>query len=185
MPQQLLIDGYNLMHAALPLLGLPPALTLEQKRTSFLAALAGELNTQTRQRTTIIFDAQQTGQTYATRQQHQAMTILFPDAETDADSVIEDMIARSHGPKSLLVISSDHRIQKAARRRGASFLDSRQFALAIFEDAVPHPSMSPSPTTGHSSPSKPIPSHSQDLPPDLQSALDEALSQFLPPKLEQ
>jgi predicted RNA-binding protein with PIN domain len=179
MPQHLLIDGYNLMHAALPLLGARLGLSLEQKRILFLTALANELNGSARQRTTIIFDAQQTGQFYGTRQQFQSMTILFPNAETDADSVIEELVITSHGPKSLLIVSSDHRIQKAARRRGANFVESHQFAASIFEDAAPV-TMSPTTTKPAEKRTSKIPQlKNNEFQDNLQSDLDQALSSLI------
>ncbi len=181
MPQQLLIDGYNLMHAALPLLGVGSSMSLEQKRNAFLSSLAGELSSETRRRTTIVFDAQQTGQFYGTRQQFQSMTILFTDAETEADTVIENAVLTSHGPKSLLIVSSDHRIQKTARRRGSQFVERRHFALAIFED-LPAPSNLPTTNSSSLTSPKSIPKLSEGLTADLENSLDQALSEFLDKK---
>jgi hypothetical protein len=38
--------------------------------------------------------------------------------------MIEDLLEQCAAPRSLTVVSSDHRVQRAARHRGASFIDS-------------------------------------------------------------
>ena len=52
----------------------------------------------------------------------------------DADSMIEALIQQNATPQMLLVVSSDHRIQTAARRRKAHFIDSD-----VWIDQLEHP----------------------------------------------
>jgi hypothetical protein len=52
------------------------------------------------------------------------MTVHYASNYDDADELIEELIAQNNVPRSLLVVSSDHRIQRAARRRRAQFVDS-------------------------------------------------------------
>ena len=52
------------------------------------------------------------------------MTIHFSSEYDNADELIEELIEAHSVPKSLLVVSSDHRLQRAARRRKAPFVDS-------------------------------------------------------------
>jgi hypothetical protein len=53
--------------------------------------------------------------------------VHFARRHSDADEMIEDLLEQCAAPKSLLVVSSDHRVQRAARHRGASFIDSEQW----------------------------------------------------------
>ena len=41
--------------------------------------------------------------------------------------MLEELIETHAAPRSLVVVSSDHRVQRAARRRGAAFRDSDQW----------------------------------------------------------
>ena len=52
------------------------------------------------------------------------MTIRFAPRDSDADTLIEELIRADTSPKRLTVVSSDHRIQNAARRRRAQPIDS-------------------------------------------------------------
>jgi predicted RNA-binding protein with PIN domain len=53
--------------------------------------------------------------------------LIYSGPNTDADTVIERLIEADTGPRDLLVVSNDHRIQRAARRRRAHVLGSEQF----------------------------------------------------------
>jgi hypothetical protein len=60
------------------------------------------------------------------------MTVRYASDYEDADELLEELIAAHHVPRSLVVVSSDHRVQRAARRRRAAFFDSDQwFAEAL------------------------------------------------------
>ena len=50
--------------------------------------------------------------------------VLFANDFPDADSMIEQMIAQAHAPRQLTVVSSDHRIRLAAKRRRCQSVDS-------------------------------------------------------------
>ena len=71
------------------------------------------------------------------------MEIRFAVDHDEADDLIEEIIARHPAPKRLMVISSDHRIQKAASRRDAKFRDSDSWYADLVDKgpslAVPWP----------------------------------------------
>jgi hypothetical protein len=93
--------------------------------------------------------------------------------------MIEDLLENYRAPKSLLVVSSDHRVQRAARHRGARFIDSEEWYAErvanlrrqpAADDAVAKPSEKPTPdevghwlkefggaATGRESPKSPFP----------------------------
>jgi hypothetical protein len=57
--------------------------------------------------------------------------------------LLEELIAAEADPRNLLVVSSDHRVQRAARQRGAGYVDSEmwhaQLAAASRSQADPSP----------------------------------------------
>ena len=52
----------------------------------------------------------------------------------EADDILERLIADSTAPARLLVVSSDRRVRRAAKKRGAKDLDSEQFLRLLLED---------------------------------------------------
>ena len=53
--------------------------------------------------------------------------VIYAGPKTDADSVIERLIEDSAATKDLIVVSNDHRIQRAARRHRAVSIGSESF----------------------------------------------------------
>jgi hypothetical protein len=51
--------------------------------------------------------------------------VLFAVDYDDADALLEELIARHSAPRKLTVVSSDRRLQRAARRRKARVMDSQ------------------------------------------------------------
>ncbi|MDZ7620505.1 MAG: NYN domain-containing protein, partial [Patescibacteria group bacterium] len=124
MPPFLLIDGYNLLHATgLVARGFGPG-TLERARLALLNFLAASLDTEQRPRTTIVFDAGTRGPGLPREMVHGGLTVLFAAGYSDADTLIEELIRRHSAPRRLIVVSSDHQVQRAARRRRARAVDS-------------------------------------------------------------
>lgn len=119
----LLIDGYNLLNVAgiLPR-GRGPR-TLERSRLALLNFLAESLCPKDIPRTTVVFDANNAPPGLARVVDYRGLTIRFASRYPDADSLIEELIAASDSPRRLLVVSSDHRLQRAASRRRARSID--------------------------------------------------------------
>jgi len=63
----------------------------------------------------------------------------FAGPGRDADSVIEALIAASHAPGRLTVVSSDRRIEKAARRRGCRIVSAEEFIGLVLRQTHPPP----------------------------------------------
>ncbi|MDX2117250.1 MAG: NYN domain-containing protein [Planctomycetota bacterium] len=61
-------------------------------------------------------------------------TIRFSGSLQEADAVIEEMLATASAARTWLVVSSDRRVQKAARRVRAAVLDSRTFLEQLVAD---------------------------------------------------
>lgn len=126
-PPFLIIDGYNLLHAAgLARLQYGPG-DLERARQRLLALLAEKLRAEERRRCTIVFDAQQAPPDLPPPSDHHGITVQFAPAGLDADTVIEQLIAHHPASRRMIVVSGDHRLQKAAKRRNATPVDSESF----------------------------------------------------------
>ena len=113
----LLIDGYNLLQASDIFPVGRSAGTLAAAREAFLQFLAQTLEERLRSRTTIVFDAAMAPPGLPREASHAGITIRFAPRNTSADDVLESEIAAVADPRNLLVVSSDHRVQRAARQR--------------------------------------------------------------------
>ena len=118
----LLIDGYNLLHVT-GIVGRRGS-GLQGSREALLRFLATAIDAAERPRTTIVFDAAEAPPGLPRTVAYEGMTIRYASEYPDADALLEELIAADHVPKSLTVVSSDHRVQRAARRRRAAFVDS-------------------------------------------------------------
>ncbi|MFQ5731979.1 MAG: NYN domain-containing protein [Planctomycetaceae bacterium] len=124
----LLIDGYNLMHAVGLFQRAYGPGEFEKRRNRFLRQLASHLSERERPRTTVVFDGTAGRNRDIDRESFEGMTVLYSAAQTEADDLLEDLIAGHSAPRQILLVSSDHRLQKAARRRRGQFVDSEDFA---------------------------------------------------------
>ena len=126
-----LIDGYNLMHAV-GLLGRGPAVGgLERARTRLLDWLA---DTTTGRDATlrVVFDAQ--GAPAASPEtEHRGVRVLFAFRQT-ADELIEQLLAAEPQPARVTVVSNDHQVQEAARRRGCAVFTCTEFVDWCIEE---------------------------------------------------
>jgi predicted RNA-binding protein with PIN domain len=123
----ILIDGYNLLHVTDIFGAAGPGTDLHRTRLALLNFLAAAISERERSRTTIVFDAAGAPPGLPRRISHQGMTVHFAPRHSDADEMIEDLLEQHRSPKSLTVVSSDHRVQRAARGRGATFIDSGEW----------------------------------------------------------
>ena len=127
----LIIDGYNLLHAA----GLARANyaqgDLQRQRHQLLVRLAISLSIEERQRCTVVFDAIDAPPGLDREFQHEGIAVQFAEPGHEADEVIEQLVARHSAARNLIVVSSDHRLQRAARIRRAASLDSEAFLMRL------------------------------------------------------
>jgi len=123
----LLIDGYNLLHVTNIFAGAGPGTELHRTRLALLDFLTVSLSERERKETTIVFDATGAPPGLPRTLSHDGMTVHFARRHADADAMIEDLLEQYAAPRALLVVSSDHRVQRAARHCGASFVDSERW----------------------------------------------------------
>ena len=64
----------------------------------------------------------------------ESVEIVYAGPGRDADSAIERLIERDSAPKRLLVVSSDRRILKAARKRRCAAMPSEAFLAHLAQD---------------------------------------------------
>ncbi len=125
-----LIDGYNFLNASgidTQQFDFPGATPLERSRLALLDFLVTHLTREEVAETVVVFDARHFLRPQADEFTYHGLTVRFAARYPDADSLLEDMIQEHSAPKQLTVISSDHRIQRAARRRKAKFIDSESW----------------------------------------------------------
>jgi hypothetical protein len=122
----LLIDGYNLLHAT-DIFGDGTGPTpLHSSREALLRFMEAALSPRELSETTIVFDAAEAPPGLPQTTSHAGMTVRFARRypHADADTLLEELIEQAQAPGSLLVVSSDHRVQRAARQGGAQSVDS-------------------------------------------------------------
>ncbi len=136
----LIIDGYNLMHAwGLARRRYGPG-DLERLRLRFLNQLANRLAEEDRERTTVVFDAGDGAPTDGPgRQVHREMQVVYAIQEPDADTEIENLIAEHSAPRQIRVVSSDRRLQIAAKRRRGRFVTSEKFLAELKKNKAAEP----------------------------------------------
>jgi predicted RNA-binding protein with PIN domain len=120
----LIIDGYNLLYATgLGGSGAGPG-GLERSRLALLNFLVQSLNAAELPGTTVVFDARQAPPGLPRTLGYRGMTVRFAAGYDSADELIEELIRADTSPRRLTVVSSDHRLHRAARRRRAKAVDS-------------------------------------------------------------
>ena len=128
---RILIDGYNLLHAIGYHGDLSEPGVLESARVRMLEKLSQYLTEEERKNSLVIFDAGHRSKDLEQQYVRNLIRVEFAMDHLDADSRIQELIRDDNVPKQLLVVSSDHRIQRTARARHASFLDSDQWLVLL------------------------------------------------------
>jgi len=120
----LLIDGYNLLNSTgIVGRGAGPG-SLERSRLALLNFLAESIDPKDIPHTTIVFDSHDAPRGLPRVIDHRGITVRFAANYEDADTQIEELIRSDSVPRRLTVVSSDHRLQRAARRRHATAIAS-------------------------------------------------------------
>lgn len=155
----LLIDGYNVIApVAAPGRGITTD-WLAAERHRLLQRLIDHLAPTVRERTCVVFDAKNAPRDQPDRYNHHGIDVRFAVDFPEADDLLEKIISEHPSPKILTVVSSDHRIQTAGRRRRTGVYDSDEWLDRLLEGRVllkhrPKPKPN-SPTTTQSPPLPP------------------------------
>jgi predicted RNA-binding protein with PIN domain len=127
----LIIDGYNLLHAAGWAQSRYAAGELEACRTRLLKFLAERLSSDEAVRTTVVFDARHPPVAAPRFLSHGLLRVLFASPHGDADRMIEELLENSASPRTITLISSDRRLQVAARNEKATSISSQDFLESL------------------------------------------------------
>ncbi|MEY4567421.1 MAG: hypothetical protein RLY14_2391 [Planctomycetota bacterium] len=131
---RLLIDGYNLLHFS-GLLGKSRGQQwLLKARKRLLQFLQEHLPESLQTQTLVVFDASTQGG--GADNDHSAfgqIRVRYSVGFENADELIEQLITAHPQPKMLLVVSSDHRIQRCARAHRCEYSDCESW-LSVLED---------------------------------------------------
>ncbi|MCG8583698.1 MAG: NYN domain-containing protein [Pirellulales bacterium] len=121
----LIIDAYNLIHAANILgRGVGPG-GLERARAALLNFLIESLPDKDKADCAVVFDSGDDAPPGLPNQyEHEGLMVYFSRGYENADALIEELIVQHSTPRQLTVVSSDHRVQNAARRRRARAVDA-------------------------------------------------------------
>lgn len=177
--QLLLIDAYNLLHHS-DVMGRGRGVGwLQRARQRLIDRLVQHLGAELAQRTCLVFDAPNGVSEEAEQQHPSGMTILFAVNHQEADDLLEELLAKHSAPKRLTVISSDHRLQRAAQKRGAAFFDADLWYETLMEKGpqlgIPWPPREDAAGTDEAG-EKPSP---QSLDPDLANPFPEGYGEDL------
>lgn len=111
-----LIDGYNLLHAVRRLPERMGPHGLHKARLGLLGSLSAAFGADAGT-VTVVFDAAHAPPGAASEEEHQGIHVRYAVRHGEADALIEELIRFDSAPGKLTVVSDDHRIQHAARRR--------------------------------------------------------------------
>jgi predicted RNA-binding protein with PIN domain len=129
-----LIDGYNLLFAYL---GAPPARGLsrglERARRRLLELVHSRHDGEPAE-VTVVFDAAHAPPGAPAELDYRGVHVVFTPAES-ADERIEGLIRKASAPRQLTIVTDDHHIQQAARRRRCTVLGCADY-LGIIEGSV-------------------------------------------------
>ncbi len=141
----LLIDGYNLVYCAwIPGRGFGIG-QLERSRLGLLRFLVESLEPEELAQTTVVFDARGAPPRLPWSFLYHGLTVRFAAGHESADALLEELIEAEAAPRELTVVSSDHRVQRAARRRRARAVDSEAWHAEIVRRRAPPPPTPPPP----------------------------------------
>ena len=115
-----LIDGYNLLHAIGLLHGKAGPHGLEKARLALLSRLCGDRAAHA-VAVTVVFDASGAPPGAAAEDDYRGIHIYYA-LDRSADDLIETLIERDAAPRQLTIVSDDHRLQQAGRRRRCPIL---------------------------------------------------------------
>jgi predicted RNA-binding protein with PIN domain len=149
----LLIDGYNLLHASGVLPSRAGPATFERARGALLAFLAQSLTDKERSSAVIVFDAANSPHGVPDRYHFEGISVRFARGYATADDLLAELIDDHSSARQLTVVSSDHQVQRAARRRRAKPIDSDEWMRELVQrkrsgestvdDAKPQAPLSP------------------------------------------
>jgi predicted RNA-binding protein with PIN domain len=133
-----LIDGYNLLYAMGVTRRRMGPQGLEKARQNLLGVLHGSFGDESAN-VTVVFDAARPPPGVPAELDYQGIHVRFAIGMAAADDLIEVLIRRASAPRHLTVVSDDHRIQQAGRRRRCAVLGCGDFLQELERRRKPPP----------------------------------------------
>ncbi|MCH2182249.1 MAG: NYN domain-containing protein [Mariniblastus sp.] len=119
-----LIDGYNVIFGCGLYGKRATAASLAQARQRLLLEIGRHCGKRA-DTVSVVFDAQKVPSSAAVEQQNEfGIDVHYSVGYANADLLIDELIGAHTDPQRLTVVSSDHWVQNAARRRRAQFIDA-------------------------------------------------------------
>jgi len=129
----LLIDGYNLLHQS-DLMGRGRGdRWLQRARERLLQRLQQHLDPRLAAETCVVFDAESPPPDRPHESWQGGIRVLYAVGYPEADDLVEELISHHPAPQRLTVISSDHRLQRAAQRRRATAYDADRWYQRLLD----------------------------------------------------
>jgi predicted RNA-binding protein with PIN domain len=132
----LLIDGYNVVAPVAPPGRIPDPTWLQRERNQLVRRLVKHLSEDIRKRTCIVFDAANPPTDRPSEFDVDGIQVRFAVDYPEADDLLEQIITSHSAPKNLAVVSSDHRVQTAANRRGSQTFDSQPWLDDLMDGRI-------------------------------------------------
>ncbi len=132
----LLIDGYNVLAPVAPPGRNSDPNWLQRERNQLVRRLVQQLNEVVRKRTCVVFDAANPPRDRPSEFKVEGVQVRFAVNYPEADDLLEQIIASHTAPKRLAVVSSDHRVQAAGKRRGCQTFDSQPWFDELIDGRV-------------------------------------------------
>jgi len=126
------IDGYNLL-----------AQSNYKSRDELLKELKKYQNLQGHS-VTVFFDGTHRGTSYGDRYMEGGVLIIFSPLNVTADEMIEEFLESSK-QSNIVVVSSDRRVQSAAKAKKLSYLESKDFLFKLKHTPTTDKNSSPKP----------------------------------------
>ncbi len=131
-----LIDGYNLIYAIAPLGAHLRPHALERARINLLDRL-WRLHGDGSASVTVVFDGGKANKRGIGKgSSYHGIHILYAVGQ-EADDVIEELVRQETMPAQLTVVSGDHRLREAARRRGCPCMECLDYLERIGQRPAP------------------------------------------------
>ena len=118
-----LVDGYNLMLGNVVSPDSRVKRNLHDSRHYFLRWLESKLPVDQRTGVCVVFDTSRSSPQDQVSTFH-GIGIIYSTSHVSADECIQRLIRDHTSPQKLTVVSSDHQIQRCAKARGATAVDS-------------------------------------------------------------
>jgi hypothetical protein len=135
------IDGYNMLHAMGLLQGRTGPHGLEKARRALLGQLHFSCGPEA-VHITVVFDAQHAPPHALAEEEYHGIRICYP-RDQEADDLIEELVRRDSAPRQLTVVSDDHRVRQAARRRSCPVLACLDYLDSLRRQRRPPPADGP------------------------------------------